>query len=165
MGILVISRIGNRLQGFNPNPIIIKRPVLEGETTTDIFSKEKRSKIMSSIRSKDTTIEKKVGLLLKKNKIKFKKNPRMVGNPDFVITGKKVAIFCDGDFWHGRDYKARKKELSEFWRKKIERNMERDKETNRRLRKDGWGIIRLWECDINNSPEKCVRKILSSLGR
>jgi len=126
----------------------------------DIFSKEKRSKIMSSIKSKNTSIDKKIESLLKSAKIKFKMYPKMVGNPDFIITDRKVAIFCDGDFWHGYDYKTRKDGLPEFWRNKIENNMKRDKKNNFLLKTIGWKVIRLWEHEIIGNPKKCLEKII-----
>lgn len=129
----------------------------------DFVSKEKRSKIMSSIRSKDTGIENELARLLKDAKIKYKRHPKMVGNPDFIIRDKKVAIFCDGDFWHGKNYKKRKGELPDFWKNKIETNIKRDRKTNRKLRKLGWKVVRLWEKDINNSPTKCINRVVSAL--
>jgi DNA mismatch endonuclease (patch repair protein) len=125
---------------------------------TDIFTPEKRSWVMSRIRSKDTKIEKKTALMLRKNKIHYRRFPKVFGSPDFVVE-KKVLVFCDGDFWHGYQYGRKKKPPKKFWRDKIERNMERDRKVSRTLRRDGWSVVRLWEHDIETSPEKCVRKI------
>lgn len=110
-----------------------------------VFSKEARSKIMQSIKGKDTTIELEVGEWLKSNKIKFRKHYKIIGTPDFVILNKKVAIFVDGDFWHGHYYKKRAPKLSSYWRKKIRRNMKRDKKVNSELKRLGWHVIRVWE--------------------
>lgn len=118
---------------------------------------------MSSIRSKNTTIDKKVASLLRHSGIKFKRYPKMSGNPDFIITNKKVAVFCDGNFWHGYDYRIRKKELPEFWKRKIDANMKRDEKNNLLLKKMGWKVIRLWEHEINLNPGKCINKIKCSL--
>ena len=125
---------------------------------TDIFTPKKRSWVMSRIRSRDTGIEKKTAHLLRKNKIRYRRFPKVFGSPDFVVE-KKVIVFCDGDFWHGYQYGRKKKPPKKFWRDKIERNMERDRKVTRKLRADGWPVIRLWEHDIEKSPEKCVRKI------
>ena len=125
---------------------------------TDIFTPEKRSWVMSRIRSRDTKIEKKVASLLRKNRIHYRRFPKIFGSPDFVVE-KKVLVFCDGDFWHGYRYEKKKKPPKKFWRDKIERNMKRDKTVTRRLRTDGWHVVRLWEHDIETSPEKCVGKI------
>ena len=125
---------------------------------TDIFTPEKRSWVMSRIRSKDTKIEKIMASLLRKNKIHYRRYPKLFGSPDFVVE-KKILVFCDGDFWHGYRYEKKKKPPKKFWRDKIERNMERDRKVGRKLRADGWHVVRLWEHDIEKSPEKCVGKI------
>ena len=124
----------------------------------DIFTPEKRSWVMSRIRSKDTKIEKKTASMLRKNKIRYRRFPKVFGSPDFAVE-KKVLVFCDGDFWHGYQYGRKKKPPKKFWRDKIERNMERDRKVSRKLRADGWHVVRLWEHDIETSPEKCVGKI------
>ena len=124
----------------------------------DIFTPEKRSWVMSRIRSSDTKIEKKMAQLLRKNKLHYRRFPKLFGSPDFVVE-KKLLVFCDGDFWHGYRYSKKKKPPKKFWRDKIERNMERDRKVSRKLRADGWSVVRLWEHDIEMSPEKCVGKI------
>ena len=124
----------------------------------DIFTPKKRSWVMSRIRSRDTGIEKKTAHLLRKNKIHYRRFPKVFGSPDFAVE-KKVMVFCDGDFWHGYRYAKKKKPPKKFWRDKIERNMERDRKVTRKLRADRWSVVRLWEHDIEMSPEKCVRKI------
>ena len=128
----------------------------------DIFSRKKRSWLMSRIRSRDTGIEKKTAQLLRKNKLHYRRFPKIFGSPDFVVE-KKVLVFCDGDFWHGYQYDRKKKPPKKFWRDKIERNMERDRKVTRKLRADGWSVVRLWEHDIERRPESCVRKIKKSL--
>ncbi len=128
----------------------------------DKFTKEKRSWIMSRIRGKDTKAEKIMEKLLTENKIRFMKHYRMVGNPDFAIPNKKVAIFVDGDFWHGYDYKERKEKLPQYWKEKIERNMRRDRRYNRKLKREGWKIFRVWEHDLIKKSRK-VERILMEL--
>ena len=128
----------------------------------DIFTPEKRSWVMSRIRSRDTKIEKNMSSLLRKNKIRYRRFPKVFGSPDFVVE-KKLLVFCDGDFWHGYGYGKKKKPRKKFWRDKIERNMVRDRKVTRKLRADGWSVIRLWEHDIEKRPESCVRKIKKSL--
>ena len=124
----------------------------------DIFTPAKRSWVMSRIRSRDTKIEKKMAQLLRKNNLRYRRFPKIFGSPDFIVE-KKILVFCDGDFWHGYRYAKKKKPPKKFWRDKIERNMERDRKVTRRLRADGWSVVRLWEHDIEMSPEKCVGKI------
>ena len=129
---------------------------------TDIFTPKKRSWVMSRIRSKDTKIEMKIAELLRKNKMLYRRHPKLFGSPDFVVE-KKLLVFCDGDFWHGYRYSKKKKLPKKFWRDKIERNMKRDRKVSRKLRADGWSVIRLWEHNIEKRPKSCVRKIKKSL--
>lgn len=130
----------------------------------DFVSKEKRSKIMSSIKGKWTLPERILHNYLKGHKIKHTMHPKLSGNPDALIRESKLVVFVDGDFWHGRNYKKRRAELSKFWRNKIETNMKRDKKNNRILEKSGWKIVRIWEHDIKTDPRKCLGKIMLSIG-
>jgi len=118
---------------------------------------------MSRIRGKDTGIDRTMRTILEGSKLGYVMYPKMYGNPDFIIKKRKIAIFCDGDFWHGYRYHEKKKPAKKFWRDKIENNMRRDRRTSRRLRSQGWSVLRLWEHDIERSPEKCRRKILRGL--
>ncbi len=126
---------------------------------TDIFTKEKRSWVMSRISGTNTKIDLKMEKMLGNAKHKFQMYPKMFGHPDFVIRSKRIAIFCDGDFWHGYKYYEKKRLAKKFWRDKIERNMNRDIVVSRKLRRDGWSVLRCWEHDINKNPGKCMRKI------
>jgi len=125
---------------------------------TDIFTPEKRSWVMSRIRSKNTGIERRMCSLFRKNGLHYRRYPKVFGSPDFVVE-KSVLVFCDGDFWHGYKYDSKKKMAKKFWREKIEGNMRRDKRTNRLLRTRGYSVLRLWEHDINGNPDKCIRKV------
>ena len=130
---------------------------------TDIFSPDKRSWIMSRIRSTNTKIDLKMKKILSEIDCNYKMYPKMYGNPDFVVLGKQIAIFCDGDFWHGYQFKEKKKPQGKYWRQKIETNMKRDKRVSRKLREEGWSVLRFWEHDIHKDPEKCKRKILRKI--
>ena len=103
------------------------------------------------------------GRLLWNAGIRYRKNDRTVfGTPDFVIKNMKIAIFCDGEFWHGRNWESRKKDHKsncEFWYAKIERNIQRDKEVNERLEAEGWQVFRFWETEITHEPDKCLSRI------
>ena len=125
----------------------------------DIFSKEKRSWVMSRIRGQNTKIDLMMKEMLKESGYRFEMYPKMFGNPDFAHRRKKIAIFCDGDFWHGYRYHDKKKPSKKFWRDKIENNMRRDARYTRKLRRDGWSVIRIWEHDIEKNPEKCLNRI------
>ena len=128
----------------------------------DIFTPKKRSWIMSRIRSKDTKIEMKIADLLRTNKMRYRRHPKLFGSPDFIVE-KKILVFCDGDFWHGYQYAKKKKPPKKFWRDKIERNMERDRKVSRKLRADGWSVVRLWEHSIEKNPRSCLRRIKSMM--
>ena len=125
----------------------------------DIFTKEKRSWVMSRIRGTNTKIDLKMNEMLGNSRHKYEMYPKMFGKPDFAIPTKKIAIFCDGDFWHGYRYYKKKRLAKKFWRDKIERNMKRDIVVSRKLRRDGWPVLRCWEHDINKNSEKCMKKI------
>ncbi|MDA7960505.1 MAG: very short patch repair endonuclease [Nitrosopumilus sp.] len=124
----------------------------------DVFTPEKRSWVMSRIRGSNTKIEIKTGAILRSAGIRFRRHPKIYGNPDFLV-GERTALFCDGDFWHGYRYEERRPRLKRFWRDKIERNMRRDRSVTRKLRRDGYSVIRLWEHDIEKRPDVCIRRI------
>ncbi len=132
----------------------------------DIFSKEKRSDVMSKIRSKNTTVERVVFSFLRKEKIYFQRHyDRVVGCPDVAIPSRKVAIFLDGDFWHGRNASTRLPKLNDWWRAKIERNMKRDRASRAALRKDGWSVLNVWEGELmrKRTRDKWLEKIRAHL--
>ena len=118
---------------------------------------------MQANKSKGTIPELLFAKILWNSGIHYRKNDKSVfGTPDFVIRKKKIAIFCDGEFWHGKNWEERKydhKSNCEFWYSKIERNIERDKEVNQKLESEGWTVLRFWETDIKKYPEKCINII------
>lgn len=131
----------------------------------DIFSKLKRSEVMSKIRSKNTKIELLVFRALRKQGIYFQKHyTGALGKPDIALPRKRKAVFIDSGFWHGYRYQALKPKLTKkFWRDKIEYNMRRDKRTNLMLKKDGWQVLRVWEHKIRKNSEKTIAKIIQFL--
>ena len=124
----------------------------------DVFSRKKRSWIMSRIRSKNTSIDVRMREMLSEAGARFEMYPDLFGSPDFQV-GNNVLVFCDGDFWHGYRYAEKKRSAKKYWREKIEGNMRRDRKVSRRLRRDGWAVLRIWEHDIKKNPDKCMRKI------
>jgi DNA mismatch endonuclease (patch repair protein) len=100
---------------------------------------------------------------------RYRKNVRTLpGRPDVVFLGAKVAVFCDGDFWHGRDWKSRQQKLrrgtnADYWLAKIQRNMERDRENSRLLREMGWIVLRFWESEVRCDSERIVETVLKAL--
>lgn len=123
----------------------------------DNHTPEQRHKNMSAIKNKDSKIEVLLRKELWKRGIRYRKNVNKVyGKPDIAFIGKKIAVFCDSEFWHGYDWEVRKDDIKsnrEFWIKKIERNMERDKEVNQYLESNGWIVIRLWGKEILKNLE------------
>jgi DNA mismatch endonuclease (patch repair protein) len=132
------------------------------DTRTD---EEKRSYTMSRIRGKATTIEVLLQKALWRRGVRYRKNYRKVaGSPDIAIVKYKIAIFCDGEFWHGRDWEQKKRRLKnnrEYWIRKIERNIERDKRFTKELQEQGWHVLRFWETDIKSGLEACVDTIIT----
>lgn len=126
------------------------------------------SKIMSCIRSKNTRPEIQLGKMLWLCGARYRKHYKIIGRPDFVFVSKRIAIFVDGDFWHGHNWKLRglktlDEELAtykEFWVKKIKNNVKRDVIVNKALKNDNWKVIRIWESDLKNNPTKAIKKIL-----
>ena len=122
---------------------------------------------MSQIRSKDTSIELMLRKALWRKGLRYKIHYSILGKPDIVFTKKKVAIFCDSDFWHGYDWMGRKERLKSnlsYWIPKIERNMRRDKEVTKSLRRQGWAVIRFWEHELRKDLDSCVGNVLKALG-
>ena len=129
----------------------------------DIFTPEKRSWIMSRIRGTNTKIDLKMKKMLEANKIKFEMYPKMFGNPDFILKSKKIIIYCDGDFWHGYKYNEKKRLSKKYWRDKIETNMRRDRRITRKLRRDGWSVLRFWEHNIEKRTDVCINRIIRKI--
>lgn len=111
----------------------------------DKLTPEQRRKNMQMVKSKGTKIEIIFGKMLWNAGVRYRKNDKDVfGHPDFTLHTTRIAIFCDGEFWHGKDWDIRKldhKSRQEFWIPKIERNMQRDCEVNEYLRKEGWTVL------------------------
>ena len=128
---------------------------------------EKRSYNMSRVKSKDTKIEVSLRKALWKAGIRYRKNYKKIpGSPDIAITKHRIAIFCDGEFWHGKDWLTKKgsiKSNSEFWTEKIERNMKRDSETDRALNSIGWTVMRFWGADIQKNLSSCVEDVKDTI--
>lgn len=119
---------------------------------------------MSRNRGKDTKLELLVRSELHKRGYRFRKHVKeLPGCPDIVFPQAKVAVFIDGDFWHGFRYPAWKSTLSEFWQRKIEANRKRDGSNHRKLRRIGWRVIRLWEHEIENDLDRALGRIVRLL--
>jgi DNA mismatch endonuclease (patch repair protein) len=129
----------------------------------DVFTKEKRSELMSRIRSKGSKMEVEFTQLLKSNNIEFTYQPKIFGKPDFLLK-PNIVIFCDSSFWHGRNWKMLKNQLKEgYWRDHIAKNMKRDRLVSHTLRKEGFVVLRFWDDEIKEHPEDVTNKIQRAL--
>lgn len=131
----------------------------------DVLTKEQRHKNMKNIKSCDTKIEVLLRRELWRKGYRYRKNLKSLpGSPDIVLTKYKIAIFCDSEFFHGKDWEVLKPRLergnnSEFWISKISRNRERDDEVNKKLLFMGWTVIRFWGADIKKRTDECIKVI------
>jgi DNA mismatch endonuclease (patch repair protein) len=133
-------------------------------------TKISRSENMRRIKSKDTAIELMLRKELWRRGLRYRKNVKNIfGKPDIAFLGKKLAIFTDSEFWHGKQLLEGKyipKTNTDFWVNKITRNIERDIEVNEQLKYKGWTVLRFWEIDIRKDVSMCaniVEKTLKSL--
>lgn len=131
----------------------------------DNLTSEQRKKNMKNIHSQDTKIEVLLRKELWKRGYRYRKNfEGLPGKPDIVLTKYKIAIFCDGEFFHGKDWellcpKLEKSNNSQYWISKISRNRERDDEVNKKLLFQGWTVIRFWGNEIKKDLNECVKVI------
>lgn len=130
----------------------------------DIMSPETRSAVMSRIKGKGTGPEQAVAAMLREVGLDWEEHARdLPGRPDFVFRDKGVTIFVDGDFWHGWRFPQWRDKLSEKWEAKIAANRARDQRNHRRLRRNGWTVLRIWEHQIKKDPDRCLQRILEAL--
>ena len=131
----------------------------------DRLTKEQRHRNMSNIKNKDTKIEIMLRRALWSKGYRYRKNfKELPGKPDIVLTKYKIAIFCDSEFFHGKDWEVLKPQLekgknADFWINKISKNMQRDEDVNKQLSYMGWTVIRFWGKEITKNIEECVKVI------
>jgi DNA mismatch endonuclease, patch repair protein len=134
------------------------------------------SRGMRAVKSSRTAPELRLFGLLRCLPVPIQFHPKSVlGNPDFLFPAHRVVVFLDGDFWHGRQWKLRgfstlNRQFSgisnaDYWRRKIARNLRRDRRVSRWLRSQGWSVLRIWESDLNKNPEACLAKVVRALHR
>mgnify|MGYP001608769470 CR=1 FL=1 len=117
---------------------------------------------MSKIRSTNTNPELFLRVALKGNYLRYQPKG-VLGNPDFASKKHKIAVFVDGDFWHGYNWKKLDKvPPRKYWQKKIQKNIDRAKKYNKMLKKEGWKVVRLWEHEIKKNEEKCIKLLKQS---
>ncbi len=132
---------------------------------TDVLTPKQRTYNMSRIRGKNTVPEIKLRKMLFAAGIRgYRIHYNLPGKPDIVFVKKKIAVFIDGCFWHKCPVDFQEPEnRKEFWMKKIQSNVDRDKKVNAQLKNDGWTVIRIWEHEIKKGPEEVVKKIIALL--
>ena len=128
---------------------------------------EQKNKNMQAVKNKDSKIELALRHELWMRGIRYRKNVnKIIGKPDIAFIGKKVAVFCDSEFWHGYDWEKQKDKIKsnrEFWIRKIERNIERDREVTETLEADGWIVLRFWGNEISKNVGACADVIVNVL--
>jgi DNA mismatch endonuclease (patch repair protein) len=129
----------------------------------DTLTREQRRKNMQAIKCKNSKIEQLLASILWKNGIRYRRNNNTIfGKPDFTLRRYKIAIFCDSEFFHGKDWNKHKHDIKsniEYWIDKIETNIKRDQRVNKQLKEDGWNVIRFWGSEILQDPYSCVNLV------
>ena len=144
--------------------------VIQYRSTRKPRTRETTSKIMRAVKSKGSKAERALAKAMWDRGLRYRKHVKgIAGTPDFAFIGRKIAVFCDGDFWHGRGWEKRgfnsweeqfsKLKSPEFWRQKISANMERDKRVNSNLRKEGWKVFRFLESEILMDADACAELV------
>lgn len=136
--------------------------------------REVTSRMMAAVRGKDSKAELALRRALHARGLRYRLHARDVfGHPDLVIRSRRLAVFVDGDMWHGNEHRRRGlasladlfPTRTEWWVAKIQRNMRRDQEVNDRLKSEGWTVVRIWESEVLQDPQKTADKVLAALGR
>ncbi|MCF6366440.1 MAG: very short patch repair endonuclease [Bacteroidales bacterium] len=129
----------------------------------DKHSPEQRRKNMQAVKSSGSKIEDVLAKAMWTKGLRYRKQVKnILGKPDFAFRKYKIAIFCDSEFWHGKNWDTKRSEIKsnqKFWHKKIERNIQRDKEVNAALISQGWIVLRFWGKEILNNTQKCLQII------
>jgi DNA mismatch endonuclease (patch repair protein) len=130
----------------------------------DNLSKEQRSYCMSQVKGKDTSLERLTRSALHHRGYRFRKHmASLPGKPDIVFPKQRVAVFVDGDFWHGWRFPSWRRKLSPWWQKKIEATRKRDQRNIRQLRSKGWLVIRIWEHQLKNNFRNAIDSIAAEV--
>jgi len=133
----------------------------------DRLTKDQRRKNMQAVKAKNTKIENRLAKSLFARGYRYRKNDNKVfGKPDITFKRYKIAIFCDSEFWHGKDWETQRLEIKsnkDFWYNKIESNINRDNLVNCKLNESGWTILRFWGNDIENNLDFCVNSIIETI--
>ena len=143
----------------------IKVPAFTEEQSR--YTPEQRSRLMSRIRSTDTRPELMLRRALWALGYRYRKDVKSLpGKPDIAVRKYKVAVFVDGEFWHGYNWaekKLRIKRNREYWIPKIERNMQRDRQNTQALQEQGWTVFRFWEHKLKKEFHTCLEAVVEEL--
>lgn len=137
----------------------------------DVLTKDQRRKAMQHIRGKDTSIEVKLRKALWHKGYRYRKNyKKLPGSPDIAITKYKIAVFCDSEFFHGKDFNEKKDKIQkgthgDYWVNKIDANIERDIRIDKDLQTLGWTVLHFWGGEINKDLASCIRTIEDEIFR
>jgi DNA mismatch endonuclease, patch repair protein len=127
------------------------------------------SRVGQGNRGRNTVPERLLRSALWRRGIRFRVHySKLPGKPDIALVGRKLAIFCDGDFWHGHDWPTRRERLrrgsnATYWIAKIERNVQRDREVDQALRELGWTVLRLWESEVRADPAAAAERVVAAI--
>ncbi len=151
------------MKKYTENQIIVPR----FNEANGFYTTKQRSELMGKIKSQNTKPELKLKKALWNLGYRYRKSlKKLPGSPDIVYSKYQLAIFIDGEFWHGYNWSEKKTRIKtnrEFWIPKIERNIQRDKLNNQLLTDAGWHVIRFWEHELKNDFDGCVNKVISYL--
>lgn len=126
----------------------------------DNLTPEQRKKTMQAVKGRNTSLEKAVSTALHRRGLRYRRClSSLPGKPDFVFVRAKVAIFVDGDFWHGWRFSKWRDKLTDYWRKKIERNRRRDQSNFQRLRRKGWMVLRFWSHQVEKDLNRVIERV------
>jgi DNA mismatch endonuclease, patch repair protein len=133
----------------------------------DVLTPEQRKRNMQAIKNKKTKIEELLAKMLTKKGLRYRRdNKTIFGKPDFTFRKLKIAVFCDSEYFHGKDWEINKKRIktnTDFWVRKIEGNISRDNLVIETLLKDGWKVLRFWGNEIKKNTEFCVQSIVNEI--
>lgn len=151
------------MKNYPENQIIVPR----FNEDNGFYTTKERSKLMSKIKGVDTKPELKLKKALWRLGYRYRKNVKQLpGKPDIVYKKYKLAVFVDGEFWHGYEWEDKRRKIKsnrEFWIPKIERNIQRDQFNNQLLVDSGWTVIRFWENEIKMNLEHCLNRIIDHI--
>lgn len=146
-------------------PITGKSPSYRGLSPATVTA----SRVGRANKGRDTAPERLLRSALWHRGLRFRVHySKLPGKPDIALIGRRVAIFCDGDFWHGREWEVRRQKLSTganaaYWTSKIERNLQRDREVDRAIQALGWTVIRIWESEVRASPDAAAERLMAMI--